>query len=136
MKDTLGDQIHSQLGGDLMQIGGDTKAPDQFRQPYSELLSNSPTRKLELRKKINQLIELEAEDKYISSTSMPQPTFETNNYRYLAAERGRHFGRQPSDEFKKDVMMRMLARRSTQAGSFSRTRLTSQISHLIDVVLR
>lgn len=133
MKETLGERIGAQDGGDWVQTGTNIRAQDQVQQQNLASGRFSAQRKLELRKKLSKLIALEAEDKYISTTAMPQPAFETNNYKYLSAERGRNFGREPTEEFKKDTLMRMLNRRSSPAGVFNRTRLTSEMSYLIDV---
>lgn len=135
MLDEIKEDVSQSLGGNRFQKSGEVRTPESSQLLNALKITKPAMNKLELRKKINSLIRMEAEQRYISTTNSVEPAFETANLKYLAAERGRNFGRMPSHEFKKEVLIRMLNRRNNLDSAFSSARTTPEMSLLIDVAL-
>lgn len=133
MQHTLAEHLPKSLGSDRIQKADNSRTASAARSLNNLSASKPAMRRLELRKKLNEVISLEAEQKYISSTNMIEPAFDTASLKYLAAERGRNFGKEPSNEFKKDTLLRILNRKNQSADVFRRSRLSPEISHLIEV---
>lgn len=133
MLDGIKEEAVSSLGGGRIQKMDEDRSPDKSRS-FNSLSSNKKSaNRFELRKKINKLIQLEADQKYISSTNRIEPAFDTANLTYLAAERGRNFGKVPTPEFQKEVLLKMLHRRSNLDKVFNKARSTPEMSLLIEV---
>jgi hypothetical protein len=133
MMDDMQDKLQASMGGDRIQKAGESRTAQESSLLNSMKITKPGLNKLELRRKITDLLQLEAEQKYISSTNSIEPAFDTANLKYLASERGRNFGKSPSAEFKKEVLIRMLKRRTDLDSAFNRTRTTPQMSQLINV---
>jgi hypothetical protein len=133
MINEMKEEAVTSLGGMRIQKAGEDRSPESSRFLNSGQITKNSTNRLELRKKINHLIRLEAEQKYIGSTNRIEPAFDTANLKYLASERGRNFGKEPSREFQKEVLIKMLNRRNHLDSVFSKSRTTPEMSLLIEV---
>jgi len=96
--------------------------------------SKSAQTSLKLRSKINELLTIEAENKYISRNNEAQVAFSTS-VGYLKGEVGRQFTRSPSAEFQKQTLLNIVSRRSYRPSSKLHTeRVDPRVVQIMDVL--
>ncbi len=88
--------------------------------------------RLELREKINELLTLEARDRYISTTNKSESRIRSN-MGYIEGEKGRNFTTSPSHQYQTEAFKKLLdvsARQAPLSGQRQDPRI-AELSHVI-----